>query len=52
MMGASEIDKKKGIIPRGLEHIFRETSLDQQYKYDIKIGYLQIYMEMVCIFLF
>lgn len=47
MFGNPDFEKKKGIIPRALEDIFRETKQNIEFSYEIKIGYIQIYMEMV-----
>lgn len=37
----------KGIIPRALEQIFSFVNDDHTASYDIQVGYLQIYLEMV-----
>jgi hypothetical protein len=47
MLGDPEVEKKRGIIPRALENLFRETKNDTQHVYNFQVAYLQIYMEMV-----
>ena len=46
-MGDQNDKPKRGIIPRALEHIFETAQRDRKYSYEIKVAYLQIYMEMV-----
>jgi len=47
MLGDPNQNEKQGIIPRTLEHIFERAANDKKYNYEIRIAYLQIYMEMV-----
>ena len=49
MLGSPESERKKGIIPRSLEEIFNLIKNDKENVYQMKIGYIQIYMEMVMI---
>lgn len=50
MLGDPNDRVKQGIIPRALEHIFNTAARDKKYNYEIRIAYLQIYMEMVKLF--
>jgi len=47
MLGVPNDINKQGIIPRALEHIFETAANDNKYNYEIRIAYLQIYMEIV-----
>ena len=47
MLGVPNDVNKQGIIPRALEHIFETAANDNKYNYEIRIAYLQIYMEIV-----
>lgn len=47
MQGTPSDKVKRGIIPRALEHIFETAANDKKYTYELRIAYLQIYMEMV-----
>lgn len=47
MLGLPTDKQKRGIIPRSLEHIFETALNDKKYTYEIRIAYLQIYMEIV-----
>lgn len=47
MLGLPNDKQKKGIIPRSLEHIFDTALHDKKYTYEVRIAYLQIYMEIV-----
>jgi len=51
MLGDPNNNQKPGIIPRALEHIFERAASDNKYNYEIRIAYLQIYMEMVRMFM-
>ncbi|CAD8201731.1 unnamed protein product [Paramecium octaurelia] len=39
--------EERGITPRTFEQIFHDISLDDEYTYNVQMGYLQIYMEML-----
>lgn len=45
MIGGQNEDR--GIIPRALEEIFRHVEADIEYCYEVQIGFVQIYMEML-----
>jgi kinesin family protein 5 len=45
MIGGENEDR--GIIPRALEEIFQHVEADTQFCYDVQIGFVQIYMEML-----
>jgi len=47
MLGIPDDINKQGIIPRALEHIFEAAANDTKYNYEIRIAYLQIYMEIL-----
>lgn len=42
-----EDEERRGIIPRALEEIFTHIEQDINYCYDVQIGFVQIYMEML-----
>lgn len=45
MTGATENYAQRGIIPRALQHIFKEIANSQDRAYTVRIGYLEIYNE-------
>jgi Kinesin-like protein len=47
MLGNPDHERKKGIIPQALENIFQRAAQDKENTYQIRIAYIQIYMEMV-----
>ena len=49
MFGNPNDPAKRGIIPRALEHVFEAAHHDKKNNYEIRIAYLQIYMEIVII---
>lgn len=48
MVGDYKHDQNKGIIPRALEQIFdREAEDEGEYSYNVEVGFIQIYLEMI-----
>ena len=51
MIGASDQDENKGIVPRVSEHIFSQistqTAADDGLEFEVKISYIEIYMERI-----
>jgi hypothetical protein len=47
MVGDFEDKKNKGIIPRSFEYIFDQVRNDKEYKYNIQLAFIQIYLENV-----
>jgi hypothetical protein len=52
MVGEFEDNINKGIIPRSFEYIFEQVGNDKEYKYNIQLSFIQIYLETVFIALF
>ena len=49
-MGDYQDKNERGIIPRFLIQIFTQIANDPKNMYTVQLGYLQIYMEMVCLY--
>ena len=47
MVGEFDNEEKKGIIPRSFDYIFTEIKNDKEHKYNIKISFIQIYLETI-----
>ena len=47
MVGNFEDNELKGIIPRSFDYIFDEIKKDKEHKYNIKICFIQIYLETI-----
>ena len=47
MVGNFEDNELKGIIPRSFDYIFNEIKIDKEHKYNIKISFIQIYLETI-----
>jgi len=47
MVGNFEDNKDKGIIPRSFEYIFSEAENKKEFKYNISLAFIQIYLETV-----
>jgi hypothetical protein len=47
MVGDFEEKINKGIIPRSFEYIFEQVKIDKEYKYNIQLSFIQIYLETV-----
>ena len=47
MTGATENYAQRGIIPRTIQHLFKEVSARQDRTYNIRIGYLELYKEQL-----
>ena len=47
MVGNFENNEIKGIIPRSFDYIFEEIKKDKEHKYNIKISFIQIYLETI-----
>ena len=47
MVGNFENNETKGIIPRSFDYIFNEIKKDKEHKYNIKISFIQIYLETI-----
>ena len=47
MVGNFENEELKGIIPRSFDYIFEEIKKDKEHKYNIKISFIQIYLETI-----
>ena len=47
ILGDYEDERRQGIIPRALKHIFAFIAQDKTANYEVQLGYLQIYMELV-----
>jgi len=45
MVGDFENERDKGIIPRSFEFLFNQASKSSEYKFDISIAFIQIYLE-------
>ena len=49
MVGNYDNEEEKGIIPRSFDHIFNSIKEDKEYKYNIQLSFIQIYLETVLI---
>ena len=47
MVGNFDDNELKGIIPRSFDYIFNEIKKDKEHKYNIKISFIQIYLETI-----
>jgi len=47
MVGNFEDDNGKGIIPRSFEYIFSEVENRKEFKYNVSLAFIQIYLETV-----
>jgi len=47
MVGEFGDEINKGIIPRAFDYIFENVKQDKEYKYNIKISFIQIYLEHI-----
>ena len=47
MVGNFDNQETKGIIPRSFDYIFNEIKKDKEHKYNIKISFIQIYLETI-----
>ena len=47
MTGATENYKHRGLIPRGIENIFKEIRGRPEMAYTVRVSYLEIYNETV-----
>lgn len=47
MTGATENYSQRGIIPRTIQHLFKEVNSRQDRMYNIRIGYLELYKEQL-----
>lgn len=47
MTGATENYEQRGLIPRTIQHLFKEIQNRQDRSYTIRIGYLEIYNEQL-----
>jgi len=45
MVGDFENEKNKGIIPRSFDFIFNKIKQVSEFKYEISIAFIQIYLE-------
>jgi kinesin family protein 6/9 len=45
MTGATENYNQRGLIPRTIQHLFKEISSKPDCSYTVRIGYLEIYNE-------
>ena len=42
-----ELGEARGIIPRTFEYIFEKVNEDEKYEYEIKLAYVQLYLEEI-----
>lgn len=47
MTGATENYQQRGIIPRTIQHVFKEIQSRQDRSYTVRIGYIEIYNEQL-----
>ena len=47
MVGEFSDEINKGIIPRAFDYIFENVKQDKEHKYNIKISFIQIYLEHI-----
>ena len=47
MVGNFDNKETKGIIPRSFDYIFEEIKKDKEHKYNIKVCFIQIYLETI-----
>ncbi len=47
MTGATENYEQRGLIPRTIQHLFKEIQNRQDRSYTVRIGYLEIYNEQL-----
>ena len=47
MTGATENYQQRGIIPRTIQHLFKEIATRQDRMYNVRIGYLELYKEQL-----
>lgn len=47
MTGATENYQQRGIIPRTIQHLFKEIQNRQDRQFTVRIGYLEIYNEQL-----
>ena len=47
MVGNFDNKETKGIIPRSFDYIFNEIKKDKEHKYNVKISFIQIYLETI-----
>ncbi len=47
MTGATENYQQRGIIPRSIQHLFKEINNHQDRTFSVRIGYLEIYNEQL-----
>jgi hypothetical protein len=47
MVGEYDDKNNKGIIPRSFDYIFDQVKNDKEYKYNIQLAFIQIYLETV-----
>lgn len=47
MTGATESYSQRGIIPRTIQHLFKEVNNRQDRAYNIRIGYIELYKEQM-----
>jgi kinesin family protein 6/9 len=47
MTGATENYEQRGLIPRTIQHLFKEIQSRQDRSYTVRIGYLEIYNEQL-----
>lgn len=52
MFGDWENEFNKGIVPLALAQIFQTIEKDSEYSYKLTLSCIQIYMEMVYLFIF
>jgi hypothetical protein len=47
MVGNFQEEANRGIIPRSFEYLLRSTKQDKEFKYNISISFIQIYLETI-----
>ena len=47
MVGDFQDKENKGIIPRAFDYIFEQVKQDKEHKYNILVGFIQIYIEQI-----
>jgi hypothetical protein len=47
MVGEFKNQENKGIIPRAFDYIFDQIKQDKEYKYNVTVSFIQIYIEQI-----
>lgn len=47
MVGDFQDESQRGVIPRSFEYLFKMIKQDKEFKYNISISFIQIYLEII-----